>query len=1785
MLTVNLFGAALDVTSGTGQVGDAVQVTLALNTSKNRLTVGLDGQWGIARFRQVQLNLAVTLLHSRLSIDPQVSHATAGELVITVGANAHVIRLPKAQTASDYQIGIDLFTAGGDTLGIEAAKAVTALFPNSVLWTDGQWRDSAIAFDHRDQSIAFRPQTGGGDRPSCIFADRFYKDPSPIGKKTRIEVRQKLPLHEVRCIAQTFSAFFELPANSQALLIQPEILDPRAFTGSDENAFQYQFGLTGGEFAIDSQFAGGQWTAEDGRFESRGTGMAQVALLAIRDEQGHPLVLEANRFPIVQRTGSDSGAPPGSPTHIKWSQTNSAVALGANAGSETRVMVCAMDPIALYGRDRRAPRIDAVSKLLLDPPYWVEGGRIPVLPTGPRSIHGIARNVSLAWATNDTPLPLPAVLRAIPQSRNGRTIDFLETTIGLPAGRHRLEAKFAEHSTFASYPGKTSVPVRKREARSNGDNLIEFPIIDTAWSFANLAGRPTNGQWSQVGNGWIAEKAGAWLDGSDARLINAFHKPAAQAFEHVAGHRSWPAESEFARLIAPAPATTIIEGEARAAPTASREPVLRLGQSVAAARSAAKLAVSLASPSPRTSYLFGGHVEGFAQPASLFSNTLDDEIESLLRRLCGLDIMPGESAADWWATLNILRDVLGPVAELAWTNDDPTEAEELAAGALLNDLQRLFTDLATQGLAGEFAFAEMAETVDSLSPDELVTFWNLAIAGPADSFARNLIGLHQAPPTLETARRAVAAIANPRLTQAAIPANQYRILTSYFLPTTLVNAVKSQWTGIADSLDGFLATVTDGIDSIFEQAQILWKDQVLEPLRRKYGPALTDQVYQALLENPADADVLLEFMRSKGFPLWRLADLLCEPPDYLLVTRRFRRPDRDQAGDDSLRLHPADAPGATSWSGRYDFCRMGGSAWDFFLDDTSTVLVKLGERRGLADVLKDAHDAYRSEQRPDPLAVPFEGETPEARLAALISDLPAEILERGWRGVLVINPSLDLDRDQTLKTLCGFTYMKALWGAIGGRKPEFGASIETWGHVKRIVPANDSKVKDGAEQHDVRWSLTTFDVTVRGTQILAGEIAFLLKVHDLFGAQDRNSWPDIEVRASLPPATGGDAQQPRSFVFEAAFKQILPLEVDLAFLERIDLRTIKVGSHQGDVTLDIDADLILRDPQWGSTFDFIPEGPFRLEDFRIRIPPLPDGEAIAMGAMRALKFDLPAIRFPAIQPRQLKLFGVEITPVGVGIRRGTPADVKAQVESGAFLIGKSDFGTSARITLPYLELTISFGGLPVFGGGTQLELQGLLGVAIEEGSAKVKDPVFAISAASGRDVKIDLFRILTLTIKELAIGRYERRSPPAPLRRLRSRRGAAQKQVGVLLAKEWDLKICNWSFLKDYSKDLLLAHDMDDAGHRGLLAMATRRSAAMAPAAANDSFFQLEWMLLARHLDIGSGIKEGLLDRSGDDESQTSSQVSVVESVFPDKSPRILYADFTGGWLFGIRFKLGDLFQYCTLVLDDGHFYGIGLKAAWLEAVAGVDELTFAYIPGPKPSKDKFRTSLRIAALGLIAQARSGLCALEWSPDWDFLIDLGFPWHGPDGYDWHRAFSIPMGGYEAKFGLFIQKSSTTGDPSGHTADTITLAAGFGFYYGYFFEADYGIAWVRAGIGIFGILSGSVTLRLAKQGTGSALSVLQGSLVHLEIVGALGIFAYGEGGVEVWILSARFRVSAQASITITLTYRPNQTAYIAWDAELRAAYSASVRVGSGWFSWTFSVSGSCGIGVHGQTALG
>jgi hypothetical protein len=451
-----------------------------------------------------------------------------------------------------------------------------------------------------------------------------------------------------------------------------------------------------------------------------------------------------------------------------------------------------------------------------------------------------------------------------------------------------------------------------------------------------------------------------------------------------------------------------------------------------------------------------------------------------------------------------------------------------------------------------------------------------------------------------------------------------------------------------------------------------------------------------------------------------------------------------------------------------------------------------------------------------------------------------------------------------------------------------------------------------------------------------------------------------------------------------------------------------------------------------------------------------------------------------------------------------------------------------------------------------------MGVPVAGGIPDFSRLFVGIGGFEAKHLKIDLFRFITLEIDDLLFAN----DYTAGLSRVRS-------DIGLLLAEKIQLKILDWSPL-DANDNLSLAY-MNYADPKG----GNDKSwlVGFQQQATPTAFLQIYGVVLAKGLEFQPDFYNLLLGQL--DSAQT------VVSGFLDKPNKKIKANVSGDlpWLMAITFGLRGILERCAFVLQDGKYYGIRLSAPWVKAVFDLDSLSLAYIPGPTRTQDRFRIAVTIPKLDMIANMRSGEIALEWAVNQDFLVDVGFPWLDSQGYNWFRAFSIPAGAYEVKFGFYFEKRTHVEAQQ----ETITFAAGFAIYAGYFFGMGNGVAWLRAGIGVFAVMQASLTIDLTAKV--ASISDLPNVVSRVEIVGAIGIFAYGEGGIDIWVLSARFRLSAQASVTVSILVVRGQPTALSYTVSLAVGYSASVQIGCGFCSWTFSVSGSLSVPVSGRLMLG
>lgn len=1752
MPTLQIFGVGVVVShaSSTSTLSPGLTLTAALAPDERSIAIALDGSFGQVSFAHLAASLRCAVNAGAIVLTPGPASAS-GTVRVRCGdvdqsdSGASLV-VPAVADAHGFDIGHHSATAQP---AIEAALDDDDILKQFAGYLDlDRWIGSLVRvrIDRATVALVLEDQ-----RPELRLDDRFGAAPSLL---------QHLRLREARLSAAGFT-LHAVPRN-HALFLHPDILDGASAIDARENAMLFQHVLAGVEMAASYEYGDGLWSVTGWQIAPDSVGGCwTMAVGAYQDEQGHPLMLQSHEaVPLSVRWGLDRPDP--------GAGMNRAIVLGTRARAlAIPVSVVSADPAALYGQRRFPAPMTALRQI--PAPYWIVGGLAAVVRAAPRELNGIARNIALRTADSGA---LSATLRLSPQVDGAKLLAMLPALAFDASTGMALAFDVPEQSVLAA-----GAQLERRLAIASGE-AFALPLLDVRWAFGDLACKGTEAKL-------LAQLGAGWIDKMDRNLTEkVFSASAMRRYEHTGGHRAQPVTQSFARLLPVAPVSTgaaaVRLGE-RMAPVAA----------VLVADRPSPILAARASVAAPTQFLFGGPDDGVtpaldgAGKAIEFGRTaLGDGIEHFHRFWAGVEANPpGIAVQDWRDARRALRAFLA--GEPIDLKDPGTwELEQLMEASARLEAARA---VLAAGAGAVMEFDGLAEALEGAMPDEVEELRNPA---QLEGTLARLFQFAFAPPSMAFLKRAVSCVlADPPPPEIVRYTAELRTVVT----KGLGDALDAVFRGLdpANRLEGMFAELAQGIAGPYAYLADIWSDPrgalqaLVQDLRDTYGPVLTKEVLDALLASPHDAQLLLEALQGLGFALTRLDDLTADPPDYLLVTRRLRRSGTSDPGADTDRLHPIERAAAL-WNHRFDFCTFGGGkAWDLFLDDDTTLVVKLGTGRPLDAILTELHHAYQAPQREDPFGLAGLSDSSGDPLQNFIALLPAPLLEPSWCGVLIINPMIDLERDQVLTTLCGFPHIAARYAAVGGARPERLADVQldVWGRIENYAVPDGWSGEDGRVlgtdpdwgKGDVGWSMTRFEASIKNTTVLSGEVAFRLEVRELFGRR-LDDMVRVNVAGTLPPMPSGQSagDKPREFVFVGTLEKPLKVAVEVAFIEALQLRGVRVGSHDGDTTLDIDADLLCREwPVGGFKFD-LPKGPVSLSDVRIRMPSLEGGLSLPMGLRRALSIDLGAIRFPVMQERHLTIAGIEIRPVGVGMLRGTAKEVGDELEQATMTLAAPDFsaGPGARYVYPFLDTRVDFGKAASLGGGGQLSLVARVGTPIAGPGtgAQIGRPGAGLASLSGHDLKLDLFRLLTIEASRVEVKIVDVYNPDT---------GIKLDKAGTFAIDGFNLKVGGWSlFAETDDRRLLMAHT--HSGARGMLAW-------YAAPASKSGFFRLQWLLVSRNLDPGKDVKNKLLALSPPD---LRAEIEAIGQIMPSADPGRLNAlvEKDAPWLFGVRFELGELFKPCSLVLHDGRYYGIRLGGIVARLLTGDDDFSFAYIPGPAPEMDRFRTTFRCAALDMIATMRSGDMALEWSPNWDFLIDAGQPWRGPSGYQWERAFSMPVGVYEAKFGFFVEKRTSLVAPRGLAAAGdryVTFSAGAGFYLGYFFELNAGIAWVRAGIGIFGVMIGSATLKLGEGGTSNPLTLLRGTLVELRVVGVIGIYAYGEGGVEVWVLSARFRVSAQAFVEVTLIYVPNARSLITWNAMLSASYSASVRIGSGWFSWTFSVSGSVQMQINGQAAFG
>jgi hypothetical protein len=822
-----------------------------------------------------------------------------------------------------------------------------------------------------------------------------------------------------------------------------------------------------------------------------------------------------------------------------------------------------------------------------------------------------------------------------------------------------------------------------------------------------------------------------------------------------------------------------------------------------------------------------------------------------------------------------------------------------------------------------------------------------------------------------------------------------------------------------------------------------------------------------------------------------------------------------------------------------------GEKWNVVQAESSVYILKLGNNVTLDQIIRQVEDNNTKISGVNPF-----NWTADDR-AKFISELPTELNTKYWRGIFIVNPQADITKDESLKKLLGTSHFKMPYAAIGGKEIKSG-DLDLYARIK------DKKDALPAEQgeQETEFTITSFDATVKNTTLISGSIESVLTIRSVLG---HVFTPPVSViiTGSLPAksdATSTGSSQ--GFEFSARLESPLELPLDYAFFEKITVTRIRAANRKEKCFLELDATVSFKEFAGAAGLKSV-----ALQNFRIEVPAITGGASVKLGQARLLDFDMEAIEFILNKPRPLTMLGMELLPTGIGYTKSYSEEL---FKSYFRCLG--EFPTPGK-KVAYIKLDVNLGNLTSLGStdGQSLKFTGALAYKLED-----KKLFFGISGGEFKNIDINLFRFIQLKIEELTLAND-----------VQLNGNHEQTKSSVIYAKNAQLNLLNWPvFGKDGKISLLLLNEQDEKNRKGFYFFYKN--------ATPEGFLKIYWVLIGRGIVLPPDVLSNLLIATDgvDPTSLNLPQTQQLQVPNPDPKDKFKELAFANdsNWLVGASFAIGDILERCTFILHDNHYYGIMVssKKAWFKALFGGDKIALAYIPGRTKKEDRFRIETPLPFLNFFGALKSGMFAMEIGVNKDFLFDLGYPWRVGNRYEWPRAFSARQGIYEIKLGLYFEKRTEyLEDATGQEQSLLTIGAGIGLYYGYYVGGRTPIAWAEAGVGLFIILAGRATFRL--QGS-SGLDLLSASLVSIEVIGVIGIYAYAEGGVDYWVISATFRVEIQAAIQGRLLYLPHGGSSLTYEAMLSARFSASARIKLGFIRVRVSISGQVELYVGGKIAL-
>lgn len=826
-------------------------------------------------------------------------------------------------------------------------------------------------------------------------------------------------------------------------------------------------------------------------------------------------------------------------------------------------------------------------------------------------------------------------------------------------------------------------------------------------------------------------------------------------------------------------------------------------------------------------------------------------------------------------------------------------------------------------------------------------------------------------------------------------------------------------------------------------------------------------------------------------------------------------------------------------------------------------LVKLGKEQDLFGILRQenvVNDAI---------------EEPQTGLRAL---LPQKLQTRAWTGLILFEQALDLSSFPLLQSLLPADFeLNLRYLAVS---PEVENNrFSTYGKVFWKNPKLDliRQRPQGDASSELNVQMAKVEITWAARKLTHFLAEARVNYLSFAGARkpQRNNQPQY-TRVDI---LGSIDQETQEIRFLAQSNKPIPLLAEdgegVGPIKQVFVKQIEITHKQGKTDFNVDGNLELNNFSLGQLWDFDKGDKLNFDGLKFGF--LNNLELDG----NWLSFDYPSLKFDFSKGWKLLDFdGFRLDLIRLGFDTSdSNFDWKGllPIIDGEWHRPAMRFGF--RLNLGKLPL-LSDSALQDMVFDFELSLPFLRrGNSIDYLTIDFENCRLAVQALGFDKLNIKLMRFLEISAENLQLAHR-----PAPNN---------MGDILWLFLQGLRLKILNKTIIDDFTFGHYWAGEQ--TGFVGLL---------------NDdipafSFVTIDWLLIGRNLLLNGGNNHTLIE-------------SVV-SIDPDTPPlkNQLRAAFEGGqlvplaednntigeWVFAAGFNILDGFLIGKFLFQDNAYYGLAIEGRFLRHWFGYDlAISVLYIVQDRPEEDLFKIALQVPSVSLGGLAfNGGIIAVEIQMNGGFMVDIGFPWQGPDGERlWERGFGMMLSGIMGRGGCFIaQRTSVrTGnapDEEGARLGKLTLVeGGYAAAVGIGGEYNSGSLRVSAYAGIYYSCEGGM-LFISPQARPSDLE-----LVGLRLSGAIGIQARGIAELDWWIISIRVEVIAGAEARLTVFWgalehhqpgSANLPAVMAdvdprigvsVDFVLYARVSARACIGKGWFKVCKSI--EVGVSMDYRTTL-